>query len=58
MRSRKFLSYALGRELTPYDRPVIRQITDQVEAANGSMQTLLMSVITSEPFLNRDNPEK
>lgn len=54
----KFLSYALGRELTPYDRSVTRKITDKVEADNGSMHTLIMSVVTSRPFLNRINPQK
>ena len=55
--ARKFLSYALGRELTPYDRPVTRKITDEVLAADGSLHTLIMEVITSEPFLSRQNPE-
>lgn len=54
----KFLAYALGRELTPYDRPVIRKIQDQVTSENGSMHTLIMAIITSEPFLNRLNPRK
>ena len=56
--AQKFLSYALGRELTPYDRPVIRKITDQVMEENGSMHTLIIGVITSEPFLSRQNPKK
>ena len=56
--AQKFLSYALGRELTPYDRPITRQITDKVVAKNGSMHTLIMGVVNSEPFLNRQNPQK
>lgn len=54
----KFLSYALGRELTPYDRPTTYKIKDQVMKDQGSMHTLIMSIITSEPFLNRVNPKK
>ncbi|MBK1855320.1 DUF1592 domain-containing protein [Verrucomicrobiaceae bacterium 5K15] len=54
----KFLSYALGRELTPYDRPVTREIANKVMEENGSMHTLIMSVVTSHPFLNRQNPKK
>jgi len=54
----KFLSYALGRELTPYDRPTTFKIKKQVMKDEGSMNTLIMSVITSEPFLNRVNPKK
>ena len=55
---KKFLSYALGRELTPYDRPATYKITKQVMSNDGSMQALIMSVIISEPFLNRVNPQK
>lgn len=55
---KKFLSYALGRELTPYDRPATYRITKQVMRNNGSMQSLIMSVVISEPFLNRVNPKK
>lgn len=54
----KFLSYALGRELTPYDRAITRKITDKVEADNGSIHTLIMGIVTSHPFLNRQNPKK
>ncbi|MEP4077286.1 DUF1592 domain-containing protein [Haloferula sp.] len=54
----KFLSYALGRELTPYDRPVTHRIADQVEADEGSMHSLIMAVVTSHPFMNRQNPKK
>ena len=54
----KFLSYALGRELTPYDRPTTYKIKEQVIKDQGSMHTLIMSVITSEAFLNRVNPKK
>lgn len=54
----KFLAYSLGRDLKPYDRPVTREITDQVMADDGSMNRLIMSIVTSHPFLNRQNPEK
>lgn len=54
----KFLSYALGRELTPYDRAVTRRITDQVKADEGSMHSLILAIINSHPFLNRQNSEK
>ncbi|MEN8725723.1 MAG: DUF1592 domain-containing protein [Lentimonas sp.] len=54
----KFLSYALGRELTPYDRAVTRSITNKVQADDGSMHSLVMAIVTSHPFLNRQNPEK
>lgn len=56
--SEKFLSYALGRELTPFDRPATYKITQEVMKGQGSMHTLIMSVVTSEAFLNRVNPKK
>lgn len=54
----KFLSYALGRELTPYDRPITHKIKKEVMEQNGSMQALVLGIVTSEPFLNRQNPKK
>ena len=56
--ARKFLSYALGRELTPYDRPVTHKIKKNVMEQNGSTQALILGIVTSEPFLNRQNPKK
>ena len=45
----KALSYAIGRDITPYDRPVIREITDKVIADNGSIQTAFIEVAKSYP---------
>ena len=53
--TQKFLSFALGRELTPYDRPITKKITDEVIANDGKIQTLIMQIITSEPFFHRQN---
>ena len=53
--TQKFLSFALGRELTPYDRPITKKITDEVMANDGKIQTLIMQIINSEPFLHRQN---
>jgi ABC-type Zn uptake system ZnuABC Zn-binding protein ZnuA len=51
----KLLSYALGRELSPYDRPSVRKITDRVIADNGSIRTAFLEVATSYPFRYRAN---
>lgn len=48
----KALSYALGRELTPYDRPTVRNITDKLIADGYRTQTLFIEVARSYPFLN------
>ncbi|MGJ8678182.1 MAG: DUF1592 domain-containing protein [Akkermansiaceae bacterium] len=49
----KMLVYALGRDLTPYDRPVAKDITDKVVQDNGSIQTAFIEVIKSYPFTHR-----
>lgn len=50
---KKMLSYALGRELTPFDRPTIKDITDKVIADDGNIQTAFLEVAKSFPFTNR-----
>lgn len=49
----KMLSYALGRELTPYDRQVIEEITKEVVAENGNLRTAFSRVALSYPFRYR-----
>ena len=48
----KALAYALGRELTAYDRQVSKSITDKVIADGYRAQTLFLEVARSYPFLN------
>lgn len=48
----KALSYGLGRDLTPYDRPTISAITKKVIASGYSTQTLFLEVAKSYPFLH------
>lgn len=49
----RLLSYALGRELSPFDRPTIDRITKKVTAADARMQTAFIEVAKSYPMLNR-----
>ncbi|MGJ8634229.1 MAG: DUF1592 domain-containing protein [Luteolibacter sp.] len=51
----KVLSYAIGRDMTPYDRPVIKEITDKVIADDGSIHTAFIEVAKSYPFRYRRN---
>lgn len=44
------LAFALARELTPADRPVIRAIARRTAANGDRMQALLREVLTSHPF--------
>ncbi len=46
----KLLSYALGRELSPYDRPAIAKITERILADNGRLNTAFLEVAKSYPF--------
>jgi len=50
--AKKFLTYALGRELSPYDRPVVKQISDEIINNDGSIQTGIIEVVKSYPFRN------
>ena len=54
----KFIAYALGRQLTPYDRVLSRRVTEKVVKDDGSIQTLILELVKSETFLNRRNPSK
>ncbi|MDB9741736.1 DUF1592 domain-containing protein [Akkermansiaceae bacterium] len=49
----KMLSYALGRNLNAYDRPIVKEISDKVIANKGSMQTAFIEVVKSYPFTHR-----
>ncbi len=51
----KLLSYALGRELTAYDRPVIAEITKKVIEDDGKIHTAFIEVAKSYPFRHRRN---
>lgn len=49
----KLLAYTLGRQLDGYDEIIVDQITDSIKNDNYRMQTLVLSVVTSEPFTHR-----
>ena len=51
--SEKMLSYALGRDLTAFDRSATKTIADKIIADDGSIQTALLEVVKSYPFQNR-----
>jgi hypothetical protein len=48
--TRKLLTYALGRGLEPYDNPAVSQIARAVEADKYKFSTLVVKIVTSEPF--------
>jgi mono/diheme cytochrome c family protein len=49
----KFLTYAIGRGLEPFDAVTVDRITDKLVADNGKFSTLLMGVIGSPAFQMR-----
>jgi mono/diheme cytochrome c family protein len=49
----KLLTYALGRGLQAYDKPTVRELTDQLAASGYTFQTLIYSVVHSLPFRSR-----
>jgi len=49
----KLLTYALGRGLEDYDMPAVRRIVREAEAHDYRMQSIVLGVVQSYPFLNR-----
>ena len=45
-----FLAYALGRQLTPADRPHIDQILDQAGQTGHGLRDIIRLVVLSPPF--------
>ena len=59
----KLLAYALGRRLEGYDEIVVDNLVQEVAGDGYRMQTLIKSVVTSYPFMNRrigrkEDPDK
>ena len=54
----KMLTYALGRQLEYYDEQTIRTIVKKTTENDYRFQTLIKSVINSQPFLYRQLPKE
>lgn len=52
----RLLTYAIGRGMEAHDQPTVRSIARTVKADDYRMQTLVMAIITSEPFNLRKTP--
>ena len=55
--TRKLLTYALGRGLEPYDAPAVRAITHEAAPSDYRWSSLIMGIVTSDPFQKRRVPE-
>ena len=49
----KLMTYALGRRVEYYDQPVIRRIVREAADKDFSWSSLIVGIVTSEPFLMR-----
>ncbi len=49
----RLLTYALGRELQPYDGPAVRRIVQSADTAGFTLNALVQAVVASAPFQQR-----
>lgn len=52
----KMLTYALGRGVEAYDRPVVDDLVRQTAAADNKFQPLVLGIVHSLPFRERHTP--
>ncbi|HXJ39612.1 MAG TPA: DUF1585 domain-containing protein, partial [Bryobacteraceae bacterium] len=53
----KLMTYALGRGVEPYDRPVMRSVMREASKQNTTIQALINAIIQSPQFQLRRNRE-
>ena len=51
--AKKWLAFALGRELTDHDDPSVSQAFSRFSAAGFNLKELIVAVLTSDAFLTR-----
>jgi Protein of unknown function (DUF1587)./Protein of unknown function (DUF1592)./Protein of unknown function (DUF1595)./Protein of unknown function (DUF1588)./Protein of unknown function (DUF1585). len=54
----RLLTYALGRGVESHDQPTVRAIARAAAENDYKIQSLVMAILTSEPFNLRKTPEK
>ena len=52
------LSFSMARELGPADHVALDSIIKKAESGGFKIQPLLQAIVTSEPFLSKNNPSK
>ncbi|MEZ6121605.1 MAG: DUF1592 domain-containing protein [Planctomycetaceae bacterium] len=55
--TRKMLTYALGRGLVSYDRCTVNDIVTSLKDNNFRFQSLIVAIVTSDPFRMREKSE-
>ena len=53
----KLMTYALGRRVDYYDQPVIRRIVREIAEQDYGWSSLVLAIVTSEPFLMSQGPD-
>ncbi len=51
--ARKLLGYALGRQVLPSDKQLLKTITDKMKTGDGAFSSAVLAVVNSRQFLNR-----
>lgn len=51
--SRKLLGYALGRQVMPSDKQLLKSIVDKMKTGEGHISTAVLTIVNSRQFLNR-----
>ena len=51
----KLMTYALGRGLEYYDMPTVRKIVRESATSDYSMQSIIIGIVNSYPFLHRSS---
>jgi len=51
----KLMTYALGRGLEYYDMPTVRKIVRESATNDYSMQSIIVGIVNSYPFLHRSS---
>ena len=54
----RMMTYALGRGLEAYDMPAIRAVRDQAMRDDYRMQSIIVGIVQSVPFVMKRTPEK
>ena len=49
----RLLTYALGRGVEEYDRPVIRKIVHEASAEDDRWSSIILNIVNSTPFQMR-----
>jgi cytochrome c5 len=53
----KLMTYALGRGVDYYDAPVIRRIVREMDRSDHRWSSLILGIVTSDPFQMRRTPD-